>query len=735
MLNRKPISDLCNYNEHLRDASVGEAVFLVKNGRRNHIILDIVRVISLLLLTVLLSVLFVSCRGSEESSDSSDPYETTQAETTRDSEGSTSEGAEIDRSSEESSDISDPYETTQAEPPAESEESTSAGTEIDRSSEESSDISDPYETTQAETTTNSEGSTSAGPEADTEHVHSFSDWTDTKAVTCLGERILSRCCTSCGATEESYEVVQNTGGIVSLDKKTVAFIGNSFIYYGNCVINGGQGSTDTGYFYQLARENGESVTVYDYVYGGRNLEYIYNNALKPRAPSAFLDVDYVFLSEAGENNSEITRDILNIMSLFPEKTQFFYLCHSYTYYNNHSNIINAFPRMKELGVSIVNWGELVYCVSNGEDTVPGATESYNKETFIKNNSGTTNGSGVVGAGSSGDAHHPNPLSGYLTALMAYTAVTGRSAVGQPYAFCDDSSIHKYFDLDSFEAAHYNGSKTTNFTRVFASPSDMRGLQRLVDDYNERYGAFSGSLGVVGDHIYGDEGQLLHAGSSNTNGWKAMICTRCGHQKIVEIQGSNTARKNNFLIPEDEVREAGYSSVKEYMLSGKSKIVYQATAGWGRIGFSSIQGMASLCDGSRTARSVTDGSVLYWKIKDRSAGYHADGTAGGKYCALIGYELNTQITANGLSLFVLHDGSLGAYDILGGKKNADGSIAWTVLATCNGTDSEYIPYDSSTDVFSAEFDFTTFDCLEIGVIEARSDILYMSELEIYGEASE
>jgi hypothetical protein len=95
------------------------------------------------------------------------------------------------------------------------------------------------------------------------------------------------------------------------------------------------------------------------------------------------------------------------------------------------------------------------------------------------------------------------------------------------------------------------------------------------------------------------------------------------------------------------------------------------------------------------------------------------------------SLKEEMTASGVSVFVLHDGALSSYDILGGKKNADGTITWTVLATCNGTTKDYVAYDSTTDVFSAEFDPATFDCLQIGIISAKSVTIYISELEIYG----
>ena len=41
MPNIKPVSDLRNYNEVLNDITVGEPVFLTKNGRGRYAILDI----------------------------------------------------------------------------------------------------------------------------------------------------------------------------------------------------------------------------------------------------------------------------------------------------------------------------------------------------------------------------------------------------------------------------------------------------------------------------------------------------------------------------------------------------------------------------------------------------------------------------------------------------------------------------------------------------------------------
>ena len=41
MPNIKPVSDLRNYNEVLRDVAIGEPVFLTKNGRGRYALIDL----------------------------------------------------------------------------------------------------------------------------------------------------------------------------------------------------------------------------------------------------------------------------------------------------------------------------------------------------------------------------------------------------------------------------------------------------------------------------------------------------------------------------------------------------------------------------------------------------------------------------------------------------------------------------------------------------------------------
>ena len=75
------------------------------------------------------------------------------------------------------------------------------------------------------------------------------------------------------------------------------------------------------------------------------------------------------------------------------------------------------------------------------------------------------------------------LSGYITTLMAYCAMTGESAIGQTYSFYNDTTLNSKFDAPGYADYYYNnGTNDTNFIIIFSSPSDMEGIQQLVDKY-------------------------------------------------------------------------------------------------------------------------------------------------------------------------------------------------------------------------------------------------------------
>lgn len=66
MPNIKPVSDLRNYAEVLRDISVGEPVFLTKNGRGKYVVIDIEEYESTRATIKLLSELSLGEKSGEE---------------------------------------------------------------------------------------------------------------------------------------------------------------------------------------------------------------------------------------------------------------------------------------------------------------------------------------------------------------------------------------------------------------------------------------------------------------------------------------------------------------------------------------------------------------------------------------------------------------------------------------------------------------------------------------------
>ena len=266
----------------------------------------------------------------------------------------------------------------------------------------------------------------------------------------------------------------------SLDGKNVMFIGNSFIYYGGVVNYGSPKKTDKGWFYDICKANGESVTVYDCTYGAHRLRDFTSSGCKNGSCHSGKDllsgldlksIDYLFISEAGENNANFVRDVKNVIKRFPSKTKVFYLSHSYTYIKNHTNITKKLSEVQKLGVGVIEWGKLVDDVIDGRTSVSGATVSYKKNTFIKNK---------------GDTHHPNPLAGYITAQMAYCAATGKTAVGQMPNIYAAGDSNKYgqsvVGYSAFTSKHYTSSSSSNYKTILKSSKDILGLQKLMNKY-------------------------------------------------------------------------------------------------------------------------------------------------------------------------------------------------------------------------------------------------------------
>ena len=279
-------------------------------------------------------------------------------------------------------------------------------------------------------------------------------------------------------------VVSSCGGASSAaeEQPKALFIGNSFVYYGGCVEFGRQGKTDHGLFDAICRANSLNIKVYDCTYGGHDLcdftakgcinEGIHKKGAHGGCIGIGKDLlgdldlssfDYVFISEAGKDNERFIDDYFAIKNRFKNpKTKFFYLSHSYTHMNDHRNIIDKLSVLEKEGVKVVEWGRLVDDLSKGRVTIPGSVLRYNKDTFIKNKD---------------DNFHENPLSGYITAQMAFCAMTGRSAVGQDYSFSN-----RIINFSKFKHEHYKDASDTDFDAVFASRHDMEEIQKLIDIY-------------------------------------------------------------------------------------------------------------------------------------------------------------------------------------------------------------------------------------------------------------
>ena len=294
------------------------------------------------------------------------------------------------------------------------------------------------------------------------------------------------------ATEsEDTEVSDGIADVVSLDGKTVMLVGNSMVFYGNCVISGNQGQEDYGYFYQLIASNGENAKVIDHTYSGKKLDFIYENYLSKLPSEELAEVDYVVVSEGNQVNEDLVGTCERILSLFPETTELRFLRQPNMFDDMGVGLpclIEGVEKLREAGYKIVDWGKLVYDIYTGETEVPGATLDFVRSTFMKENLGYKNLSGTaVSQGGNGDRNHINPLAGYVTAQMLYSSITNRSAVFSDYSFCWDKSIHIYFDLPEFNRVHYTGNVKSNFCEVFASAPDMLGLQKLIDIYLSKEG--------------------------------------------------------------------------------------------------------------------------------------------------------------------------------------------------------------------------------------------------------
>ena len=300
----------------------------------------------------------------------------------------------------------------------------------------------------------------------------------------------------CDNCNEKYEDSPHS----PLDGKRIIFIGNSFTYYGQTVIHKSQKYLtqesrvgDKGFFYQLCRANGANVDVTNWTFGGHSLAHMFGgncaanrgcNGVDHKAYITDRVYDYVVIQQGSgaAASAAFLAEMDRVMSFFREANPNvkFAVLVQYSAYGSIGSVptlakelLDGLKTLADKGVTIVDWGGLVMNIIDGKTAVPGTELTYDKNSFVISKS-------------KDDGYHPSILSGYITTLMTYCALTGAPPQLQPHDFCNDTSLRPsgaesyIYDFDKFISKYYtyNGA-TTNFPEVFASDVDMKGIKELV----------------------------------------------------------------------------------------------------------------------------------------------------------------------------------------------------------------------------------------------------------------
>ena len=300
--------------------------------------------------------------------------------------------------------------------------------------------------------------------------------------------------TATETTAETTEPFVELTGKEALQGKRIMFIGNSYLFCGYTVLQGDcnvvlqdDRENDQGIFYQLCKANGIDVSVTSWAFGSHSMCDFFDGYCAAGRECDGIDheihitnpyFDYVVLQFHSERNytGNVLEYLSNEMEFFRKanpNVKFIMHVPHMAYHKSRPMWLNDIDELAEAGVLIADWGQLCHDVAQGNVQVPGATQEYDLSTFVISWSET-------------DGFHQNMLCGYLNALMIYCAITGESAVGQPWEFTNDSSLHPKMDWERAKALHYSYNSTTNFIEVFQSEADMLGLQQLADQYLAKF---------------------------------------------------------------------------------------------------------------------------------------------------------------------------------------------------------------------------------------------------------
>lgn len=266
----------------------------------------------------------------------------------------------------------------------------------------------------------------------------------------------------------------------SFDKKRIAFVGNSFTFYGKCVNVNAFDGLDDGYFYQLAKSLGDDVTVTNFTWGGasfwhkgdgfaqrmlyekmKELHPAYYNNPEGLPLDEFYRQDAVVLQQSGDRIKETYEDARLIMSLFAPETVFGFYITTYDAFHNFEPSFEAAKRIRDGGGVYIPLGHIINDIIKGDATIRDSGFEYNKNSFI--------------VCKEGDGFHPNTLTGYLTALSVYYAFTERDIIDAAYRFTCGLDKEKHYPLGE-----------TNHAEILSSDKELRSLKELVMLYCRKY---------------------------------------------------------------------------------------------------------------------------------------------------------------------------------------------------------------------------------------------------------
>ena len=284
--------------------------------------------------------------------------------------------------------------------------------------------------------------------------------------------------TTPGTTATDPTATETPGG------NRVIFFGDTQISYGQCVLDDEQSTNindrlnDQGIFYQIGKANGVEFQVTNYSFGGHKLSDFYTGSCAAgRGHDGHnhmndldnYNYDYVVLQESAKS---VDYDVVNAVTKMKElfaahnpNVKIIFVPQLIAYTNNYA-WAKQLEQLETMGVTVADVGFLQKSMIDGTLKVPGGNQAYNRYSFIISKSAQ-------------DGINPNILTGYMTAMMTYCAITGQKAVDlAPLA--KTSIVNDATQLSAFRSKCYLSVTETNFDQVLLSETEMQGIRKLID---------------------------------------------------------------------------------------------------------------------------------------------------------------------------------------------------------------------------------------------------------------